>query len=102
MKFPRQLLAIGRIPMVRYLSVIALFVTAILLDDNYSPSYFNALKEKEQQLRSEIDGLKERIREDSMTIEKIQNDPKTLERIAREKYLMKRPNEDVFIIKESE
>ena len=56
--------------------------------------------EKIRSLEKEIKHYEEEIAINSQKLQNLRTDKEGLERFAREEYYMKRPNEDVFIIKE--
>lgn len=56
--------------------------------------------EKIRSLENEIAHYKKEIEINSKKLKDLHTDKEGLERFAREEYLMKRPNEDIYIIKE--
>jgi cell division protein FtsB len=52
-------------------------------------------------LNSELDIYQKKIQDDRDEIYKLLNDTEYLEKYAREKYFMRRPDEDVFIFRDS-
>ncbi len=56
--------------------------------------------EKIRSLEKEIKFYEEEIAENRQKLNDLHTDKEGLERFAREEYLMKKPNEDVFIIKD--
>ena len=55
-----------------------------------------------QNLEDQIESCNKSIRENREKINELQTSNSNLEKFAREQHLMKRPNEDIFIIKEKD
>ena len=85
----------------KYIVAIIVFVAVVgFLDTN---SYFNIskLKTEARQLERERDNYMLQYERDTKQLHELESSPKAMERIARERYFMKKPNEDVFIIKDN-
>ncbi|MBO4642097.1 MAG: septum formation initiator family protein [Bacteroidaceae bacterium] len=79
--------------------IIGIILVNGFLDENSFYMRHKRLVEIDQ-LRNEIAMLKERYQQDDERLQELNNNPKVVESLAREKYHMKRPNEDVFVIKD--
>jgi cell division protein DivIC len=55
-----------------------------------------------QQLEDQVESYNNTIEKNKEKINELQTNDANLEKFAREEHLMKRPNEDVFIIKEKD
>ncbi|HLR37809.1 MAG TPA: septum formation initiator family protein [Chitinophagaceae bacterium] len=85
----------------RYFIVSVLFIVWITFFDNNDLirqvgyiSRLHELGDRKVYLENQIDSINHQLHS-------LKSDPKKLEKFAREKYLMKKPNEDVFIIKDA-
>ena len=84
----------------KYIVAIIVFIAVVgFLDTN---SYFNIAKlEKEASLlERERDNYMSQYERDTKQLHDLESSPKAMERIARERYFMKKPNEDIYIIKD--
>ena len=106
-KFDRMMLQFIKNIYTRYLSRINVYwlvtIGFVLLtftsgDSNLYKRY--TYDEKIRSLEKEIKHYEEEIAINSQKLQNLRTDKEGLERFAREEYYMKRPNEDVFIIKE--
>ena len=106
-KFDRMMLQFIKNIYTRYLSRINVYwlvtIGFVLLtftagDRNLYTRY--TYDEKIRSLEKEIKHYEEEIAINSQKLQNLRTDKEGLERFAREEYYMKRPNEDVFIIKE--
>ena len=106
-KFDRMMLQFIKNIYTRYLSRINVYwlvtIGFVLLtftagDSNLDKRY--TYDEKIRSLEKEIKHYEEEIAINSQKLQNLRTDKEGLERFAREEYYMKRPNEDVFIIKE--
>ena len=106
-KFDRMMLQFIKNIYTRYLSRINVYwlvtIGFVLLtftagDSNRYKRY--TYDEKIRSLEKEIKHYEEEIAINSQKLQNLRTDKEGLERFAREEYYMKRPNEDVFIIKE--
>ena len=91
----------------RYLSRINKYwlVTILFLGLTFTAGDSNLYKryvydEKSRSLERAIEHYQEEIEINTKKINDLRTDKEGLERFAREEYLMKKPDEDVFIIKE--
>ncbi|MDH6341493.1 cell division protein DivIC [Parabacteroides sp. PFB2-12] len=81
--------------------LVAIVFLALTLTAGDSSLYMRyQYDEKIRSLEKEIKGYQEEIKENREKLNALQTDREGLERFAREEYFMKKPNEDVFIIKE--
>ena len=78
--------------------IVFLIVTFTVGDSSLYKRY--TYDEKIRSLEKEIRHYKKEIETNSKKLHDLHTDKEGLERFAREEYYMKRPNEDVFIIKE--
>ena len=106
-KFDRMMLQFIKNIYTRYLSRINVYwlVTIGFLLLTFTAGDSNLYKrytydEKIRSLEKEIKHYEEEIAINSQKLQNLRTDKEGLERFAREEYYMKRPNEDVFIIKE--
>ena len=106
-KFDRMMLQFIKNIYTRYLSRINVYwlvtsgfvlLTVTAGDSNLYKRY--TYDEKIRSLEKEIKHYEEEIAINSQKLQNLRTDKEGLERFAREEYYMKRPNEDVFIIKE--
>ena len=99
-KFDRMMLQFIKNIYTRYLSRINVYwlLTFTAGDSNLYKRY--TYDEKIRSLEKEIKHYEEEIAINSQKLQNLRTDKEGLERFAREEYYMKRPNEDVFIIKE--
>ncbi len=82
-----------------WLIVIFFFViTFVTGDSNLYKRY--VYDEKIRSLEKEIQMYRDEIEANKQKLESLRTDKEGLERFAREVYLMKKPDEDVFVIKE--
>lgn len=58
------------------------------------------LKTEISQLESQIKHYQEKIDEDTRKIQELDADKDEIEKFSRENYYMKKPNEDIFLIKD--
>ncbi len=79
------------------LTLLIFFIWILFFDQN---NLLNRLTRQRQinQLESDIQYFRERIRQDSTRMNELKTDNENLEKFAREQYLMKRENEDIFVI----
>ena len=85
----------------KYLVPIIVFIAVVgFLDTN---SYFNIAKLKKEAslLERERDNYMSQYERDTKQLHELESSPKAMERIARERYFMKKPNEDIYIIKDN-
>ncbi|MDL2309507.1 septum formation initiator family protein [Parabacteroides sp. OttesenSCG-928-B22] len=81
--------------------LVAIVFLALTLTAGDSSLYMRyQYDEKIRSLEKEIKGYQEEIKENREKLNALQTDREGLERFAREEYHMKKPNEDLFIIKE--
>ena len=81
----------------RYAAVLLVFLVWIFLFDTNNLLVQFERKKELNDLKSDIQFLKETIEEDKETVTLL-DDPQELEEYARVKYKMKRPDEDIYII----
>lgn len=85
----------------KYTILIFIFLVYVtFFDDHNLIKRFRNAAEIEK-LNSELDIYQMKIRESRDEIYKLQNDTAYLEKYAREKYYMRKPDEDVFIFRDS-
>jgi cell division protein FtsB len=84
----------------KYIIALIIFGAIILFFDDSNLIKRYKVRRDTTKLEKEIDYYSDRIKQDSAAIEALSNSAENLERYAREQYNMKRPNEDIFIIKE--
>lgn len=83
-----------------YVVAIFLFVLIVgFLDPN---SYYHRYLHHERisHLEDEIRNYQDIYNRDTRTLQELEKNPRTIEKVARERYFMKKPNEDIYIIKE--
>ena len=82
--------------------VVIFFIVLIngFLDDN---SWMENYKRKQQisRIKGEISALREQFEEDTRRFDALEKHSE-IERVAREKYFMKRPDEDIFLVVDSD
>ncbi len=96
------LLAILGSKIFKYGLVIIIGVAVVgFMDEN---SIYSHLKNKEKiaELKAEIERNRENHRRDEAKVHALETDPKAVEKVAREKHLMKMPDEDIFVIRNSQ
>ena len=71
------------------------------LDDNSFVRRYDRWR-RMSQLRSEIEVYKAQYEAADQCIREMDANPRSVEKIARERYYMKRPNEDIFVIRDEE
>jgi cell division protein FtsB len=83
--------------------VVIFFIILLVgfIDDNSFMHRFDR-RSRMRQLRSEIEAYKAQYDAADRSLREMDADPKNIEKMARERYFMKRPNEDVFVIREVE
>lgn len=86
----------------KYFIVLVVFVLWIIFFDNNSLYKRRAHETKLEQLLKDKAYYQKRIIEDSIQLYELKNNPEKLEEFARENYYMKRPDEEIFVIKEVE
>ena len=85
----------------KYIVAIIVFIAVVgFLDTN---SYFNIAKLKKEAslLERERDNYMSQYERDTKQLHELESSPKAMERIARERYFMKKPNEDIYSIKDN-
>lgn len=78
--------------------VIGLLIVGVV-DENSFRKYFTH-KLRINELNEEIEESTEKFVRDSTALSALMRGDKGIERIARERYHMKRPNEDIYIMRE--
>ena len=83
--------------------VVIFFIILIVgfIDDNSFMHRFDR-RSRMNQLRSEIETYKAQYDAADQCLREMDNNPKSIEKVARERYYMKRPNEDVFVIRDAD
>jgi len=85
----------------KYTVLIFIYLVYVtFFDDHNLIKRFKNASEIEK-LNTELDIYQKKIKESRDEIYKLQHDTAYLEKYAREKYYMRRPNEDVFIFRDS-
>lgn len=79
-------------------AIIGILIIGVLDENSFRKYAQNQLRINE--LNEEIATLEQQYLTDSVKLKNLEDDPKGIERVARERYLMKRPNEDIFLIRE--
>lgn len=91
----------SRIPRINPYWAVALcglFFTFVVGDSNLYRRF--SYDQKIRALEREIEHYQEEIQENRQKLNDLRTDKEGLERFAREEYYMKRPNEEVYIIRE--
>lgn len=86
---------------VKYLVVIGFFFLVTFVFGNANISKQIHYKSRINNLRKELREVKERYHQDSVRLEEIRANKQGIEHTARELYLMKRPEEIIFLIRDS-
>lgn len=84
----------------KYAVAILVFIVVVGVFDTNSYYHRYQLHQETEQLTSEINHYKSQCDRDTRLLKEIDANPRAMEKIAREHYFMKKPNEDVYIIKE--
>jgi cell division protein FtsB len=79
--------------------IIGFIVLSFVIEDS-SPYTLHIYGKKINALEKEIEQYRAEIEVNRKKLENLRTNKEGLERFAREEYLMKKPNEDLFIIKE--
>lgn len=86
----------------KYIIVLILFIVWItFLDENRLIDRIDA-KMEVTNLTEQNNYYNEQIKRNNIKLNELQTNKENLERFAREEYLMKKPNEDIFVIVETE
>ncbi len=83
----------------KYIVAFVLFALFLSVGE-YSVFRKIKLENSVEQLREEKKHYEEELQKTRTELESLHKNNENLERIAREKYLMRKPNEDIFIVKE--
>ncbi|HBJ77041.1 MAG TPA: septum formation initiator [Porphyromonadaceae bacterium] len=83
-----------------YIIEVAIFIVMIFITDRYSLFHRKKTREKIENIELDIAKLKKEKEIYKEGLEEIEKGGKHLEKFAREHYLMKKPNEEIFIIRE--
>jgi cell division protein DivIC len=87
---------------IKYWLAIGIFLIIMcFVDEN---NFFRRIANQReiQNLEEQVDEYEKQVQSNREKINELQTGDANLEKFAREEHLMKRPNEDVFIIKEKE
>lgn len=84
----------------KYVATTLIFLVIILFISQNNIFVINRLKHEVGQLNREASILEKDIQLDSIEATSLLDDPDALEAYGREHYYMKRPNEDIYIVKE--
>ena len=77
-----------------------IFIVIMIFVDENSFMQRAAYNRKIRQLKSEIEKYQQEIDECKYKLNELQSNDENLEKFAREEYLMRKPNEDIYLIKE--
>ena len=83
----------------KYVSILVFGLSINLFFDENSVYNYIRLKQVLADKEQELQEYEENYEADSIRLSTMKNSRKNVEHIARELYFMKRPNEDVFVIK---
>jgi Tfp pilus assembly protein PilO len=83
----------------KYIVVTVLFIVVIVFVDDYSLRVSSRLSREVSELHDEETRLAEAIKQDSTDAAELRSSIDAKEHYGRENYYMKRPDEDVFVIK---
>jgi cell division protein DivIC len=85
----------------KYMVAIVIFVIVVGFADTNS-YYHRYLQYREAiDLQEQINDYKSQYNHDTRMLKQLDANPRAMEKIARERYLMKKPNEDIYIIKDN-
>ncbi|MGE0078535.1 MAG: septum formation initiator family protein [Bacteroidales bacterium] len=79
-----------------------IFVLWMLIFDNSNWVSMFSTRSKINKMQDEKVYYQKKIDDDKRKIKELRTNNENLEKFAREQYLMKKPNEDIFIIKEDD
>lgn len=83
----------------KYIVVTVLFIVVIVFVDDYSLRVSSRLSREVSELHDEETRLAEAIKQDSTDAAELRSSIDAKEHYGRENYYMKRPDEDIFVIK---
>lgn len=83
----------------KYVIATLVFVVLIFFLDEYNLMVTNRVRKEVQELHAEEQALKEAIAADSLHNATLRGNQDAIEHYGRENYYMKRPNEDIYVIK---
>ena len=84
----------------KYTITLGVFVIYIVFFDGNSLLHRYDTHKRQKEVNKEIVHYQQEIEENKALLDALGSDTETLERFAREHYKMKRPNEDVYIVRE--
>lgn len=84
----------------KYVATTLLFLLFILFLSENNVIVIHRLNREVSQLKKEAELLEQDIRRDSVEAVSLSRSKEALEAYGREHYYMKRPNEDIFVIKD--
>lgn len=85
----------------KYILALLFFGIWMIFVDNYDVFTIRKYREKLNKVEQEQVFYEEKIKEAQKAFEELTSNEREMERFARETYFMKRPNEDIFIIVDS-
>ena len=77
-----------------------IFIIIMVFIDEHSFLQRVAYNRKIKQLKSEIEAYQQKIDECKYRLNELRSNEENLEKFAREEYLMRKPNEDIYLIRE--
>jgi len=77
------------------------FIIWMVFIDNYDLFTIRKYRNKLDKVKLEQEFYEEKIKEAQASFQELTSNERAMERFARETYFMKRPNEDIFIIVDS-
>lgn len=85
----------------KYLVAVVVFIIVVGFVDTNSYYHRYFLYREAEDLQRQIDVYKTQCKYDTYMLKQLDVNPRAMEKIARERYLMKKPNEDIYIIKDN-
>lgn len=84
----------------RYLVAIFIFITVVGFLDPNSFYQLHLQRQEIKGLNKEIEAYRAQYENDTKMLKELDANPEAMKKIARERYFMKKPNEDVYVIRE--
>ena len=84
---------------IKFVCITLLVVLPTLFWGRYKLSEYWSIKQRLDNLQSEIDLVQPELEKDTERLKRIREQDKAIEAIARERYLMKEAGEDIFVLK---
>lgn len=85
----------------KYVVAIVIFTVVVGFVDTNSYYHRYLLHREAEDLQEQINDYKSQYSHDTRMLKQLDANPRAMEKIARERYLMKKPNEDIYIIKDN-